>query len=136
MPALAPGTVRPPDSRHCERCRAERADPFWEPVAVDLMTPAKLKPTGRYASIGTKTETQLFTERHFTPTADQHDKYRKNPAYRLQALCLQLNDPVPFRFHWPTGAELKVGQNQYRVYGRQPHLKLGVNQRDEAANIG
>lgn len=51
-------------------------------------------------------------------------------------MCLQLNDTVPFRYHWPTASDLRVNNMQYRVYSRAAHLKLGANQRDEAANIG
>lgn len=52
LPAGPPGQVRKVESFHCERCRAERVDPFWEVVTADLLTPpAKLKPNGRYASV-------------------------------------------------------------------------------------
>ncbi|EFJ51003.1 hypothetical protein VOLCADRAFT_88201, partial [Volvox carteri f. nagariensis] len=50
--------------------------------------------------------------------------------------CLQLNDPVPYRFHWPLGADLRINNVQYRVYSRNSTQKLGANGRDEPANIG
>ncbi len=52
-----------------------------------------------------------------------------------QLWCLQLNDPVPFRCHWPMGCDLRINNAQYRVYGRTPSAKLGANQRDDPASI-
>jgi len=31
----------------CERCRAERIDPYWEVVSSDILPAFKLTPTGR-----------------------------------------------------------------------------------------
>jgi hypothetical protein len=47
-----------------------------------------------------------------------------------------LDDPVQCRWHWPTCTELRVNSIPYRVYARSSSTKLGINQRDEAANIG
>ena len=61
---------------------------------------------------------------------------RSHVCVCMQAMCLQLDDSVPFRYHWPQMADLRVNGVQYRVYGRNPSNKLGANQRDEPANIG
>lgn len=58
------------------------------------------------------------------------------PAWWLCQVCVQLGDPVPFRFHWPRAADLRANNMQYRPYGRNPNNKLGNNARDEPANIG
>ncbi len=53
----------------------------------------------------------------------------------LQLACLQLNDALSFRFHWPLNTNLEVNGVQYRVYSRNNTQKLGANGRDEPANI-
>ncbi len=49
---------------------------------------------------------------------------------------MQLGDTVPFRFHWPRAADLRINSMAYRSYGRNPSSKLGNNARDEPASIG
>jgi hypothetical protein len=51
LPVLAPGQRRVLTSYYCERCRMERADPFWQGIVTNLMQPGKLKATGKLASV-------------------------------------------------------------------------------------
>ena len=60
---------------------------------------------------------------------------RITPLHHAQ-VCVQLGDSVPFRFHWPRAADLRVNAMAYRPYGRNPSSKLGHNARDEPANVG
>lgn len=53
----------------------------------------------------------------------------------LQVSCLQIDDSVAFRQHWPLQADLRINSNTYRVTARGGGTKLGANQRDEAASI-
>lgn len=56
-------------------------------------------------------------------------------AVRLQVGCVQLGDSNPYRVHWPMGATLHVNRTQLRAYGRQSHVRLGPNQRDEPIDV-
>jgi hypothetical protein len=58
-----------------------------------------------------------------------------------QAFCLQLDDPVPFRFHWPTKASLLVKAphiepQRINPTGRGSTSKLGLNTRDQPYDLG
>ena len=46
-------------------------------------------------------------------------------------MALQLDDPNPFRFHWPLASELQINRQAARVHSRGATYKLGANQRDE-----
>ncbi len=59
-----------------------------------------------------------------------------HPSRAAQVVCLQLDDPVQWRWHWPLSVDLRINGTPYRVYSRSSSVKLGTNQRDEAANIG
>ena len=50
-------------------------------------------------------------------------------------MCLQLEDTVPMRFHWPQYCQLMVNGHQVRPYLRGGSIKLGINQRDEAVDL-
>jgi hypothetical protein len=50
-------------------------------------------------------------------------------------MCLQLEDAVPMRFHWPLYCNLRVNEHQVRPYLRGNNIKLGINQRDEALDL-
>ena len=52
-----------------------------------------------------------------------------------QAVCLQAEDPVPSRFHWPLYCHIRINAHQVRPYLRGNNVKLGINQRDDAINI-
>ena len=54
---------------------------------------------------------------------------------RVQIGCLLLEDSVPCRYHWPRNVTMRVNTIQYRPYSRNPISKMGINQRDEAANV-
>lgn len=57
------------------------------------------------------------------------------PPHFLQITCLQLDDPVQCRVHWPMYCDLRINTMQYNATGRSSSTKLGANQRDEPANI-
>jgi hypothetical protein len=59
-----------------------------------------------------------------------------SPHVLLQISCMLLDDKVPNRWHWPVCTDLKINNIPYRVYARSSNTKLGVNQRDEVANVG
>jgi hypothetical protein len=52
---------------------------------------------------------------------------------------LELDDPVPFRFHWPLNSVLTVNtayeHAQIKATNRGPSCKLGLNQRDEPVEL-
>lgn len=82
-----------------------------------------------------------ITDRTFALAPQHYERLKRRPQaggaeYQLQLACLQLNDPVPFRFHWPLAVNLSVNGVPYRVYSRAPGQKLGTNARDEPASIG
>ena len=52
-----------------------------------------------------------------------------------QIVCLQLDDPVQFRYHWPINCKLAVNGKSFRVYARHADNKVTVGQRDEPADI-
>ncbi len=54
----------------------------------------------------------------------------------LQVVCIQLDDTVQFRWHWPLMSDLRINGQSYRVYSRTANTKIGNNQRDDVANIG
>ncbi|KAG2484222.1 hypothetical protein HYH03_016957 [Edaphochlamys debaryana] len=122
----------------CETCRTQRADPFWEIDDAGISTVMRLSSTGKQAAVtGHAPQAVRQVERAFNVTLQQQAKYRsRSSEYQLQLVCLQLNDPVAFRLHWPLGAALEVNGVQYRVYSRNSTQKLGANGRDEPANIG
>eukprot|EP00200_Dunaliella_tertiolecta_P017767 CAMPEP_0202412716 /NCGR_PEP_ID=MMETSP1128-20130828/26710_1 /ASSEMBLY_ACC=CAM_ASM_000463 /TAXON_ID=3047 /ORGANISM="Dunaliella tertiolecta, Strain CCMP1320" /LENGTH=621 /DNA_ID=CAMNT_0049018683 /DNA_START=20 /DNA_END=1882 /DNA_ORIENTATION=+ len=120
----------------CERCRAERIDPYWEVVTSDIMPAFKLMPTGRNTYVGTKLEPVQNAERMFTITPSQYELFKKRPNHKLQVVCMQLSDSVPYRCLWPLASELRVNGLLLHVYNRGAHTKPGKNQRDEPANIG
>eukprot|EP00798_Chlamydomonas_sp_ICE-L_P025202 gene25202-10843_t len=86
--------------------------------------------------VGTAAQAVQVAERTFSLPASTLDLIKRKPLeYKLQVACLQLDDTVPFRVHWPLNADLSVNSMQYRPYSRSRALKIGANQRDEAANI-
>ncbi|GAX74030.1 hypothetical protein CEUSTIGMA_g1480.t1 [Chlamydomonas eustigma] len=122
---------------YCESCRSSRADPFWDVVSHEVVPMATLKKTQKQVLVGTQYLSGQSLERYFFLQSSQMDQLKRRPQeYRLQVVCLQLDDPVKFRWHWPLLADLRVNDKQYRVYSRSSSTKLGTNQRDEAANIG
>lgn len=123
---------------YCEQCRAHLADPFWKPLE-QLLPVAKLKPT-----IGVPPIRDSYSELHPQQAAEltvylseqQLSKGKNLPnSERVTASCLLLDDPVPCRVHWPRNVTMRVNRYPYRVYGRSTTSKMGINQRDEAANI-
>lgn len=126
----------------CELCRCARADPFWEPVEMQIMQPGVLQPTGKTNMANGQVLQVQAVQKQFTIYQPQFELFkRRSHEYKLLAMCLMLNDTVPFRFHWPLNADLRLAtsgteETQYKVYGRNQANKLGANQRDEPANIG
>eukprot|EP00878_Enallax_costatus_P034826 GHUV01038704.1.p1 GENE.GHUV01038704.1~~GHUV01038704.1.p1 ORF type:complete len:183 (-),score=26.98 GHUV01038704.1:541-1089(-) len=56
-------------------------------------------------------------------------------------MCIQLDDKVPFRIHWPMHANLSFETlngsmiSSIRVHQRLASAKLGINQRDEGYDL-
>jgi hypothetical protein len=128
-----------PTPFYCEECRVQLADPFWKPLEL-LLPVGKLKPT-----VGVPPIRDSYNELHPQQTAEltvylseqQLSKSKHLPdTERIIASCLLLEDAVPCRYHWPRNVTMKVNRYPYRVYGRSSTSKMGINQRDEVANIG
>jgi len=123
---------------YCEQCRVHFADPFWKPLE-QLLPVAKLKPTVGVPPIRdsyNELHTQQAAELTVYLSEEQLSKGKNLPdSERVIASCLLLEDTVPCRLHWPRNVTMKVNRYPYRVYGRSTTLKMGINQRDEAANI-
>lgn len=97
------------------------------------MAAARLQTIQRAAG---STAAVLGLDRSFALPIAHGELLKAKPAeYQLQVHCLQLNDSVTNRFHWPLACTLSVNSIAYRVYGRNSGTKLGANARDEPANI-
>ena len=122
----------------CEQCRTALADPFWEP-GDNLLPIAKLKPVLGSAPIrdsNGEVHPQQSAERAVYLSEQQLSGIRSSSdTERIQVACLLLEDSVPCRFHWPRNVTMRVNAMQYRPYGRSTSTKMGINQRDEAANV-
>ena len=131
--------ARVPSTFRCEQCRIALADPYWEPLET-LLPIAKLK-----AVVGAPPHRDPLTgELHPHQSAeravflrDAHIRAAKEPsaAQRIQVSCLLAEDTVPCRIHWPRNVTMRVNNLGYRPYGRSTTAKMGINQRDEPANI-
>ncbi len=79
-----PGQRRVLPSYFCERCRAERADPFWAPVVTNLMPPGKLKPTGKNALVrGVQALCVSWQKAHAKSSSVPFQLWELNPAFTL-----------------------------------------------------
>jgi len=123
---------------YCEQCRVHFADPFWKPLE-QLLPVAKLKPMVGVPPIRdsyNEFHTQQGAELTVYLSGQQLSKGKSLPdSERVIASCLLLEDTVPCRLHWPRNVTMRVNRYPYRVYGRSTTSKMGINQRDEAANI-
>ncbi|WIA09682.1 hypothetical protein OEZ85_009068 [Tetradesmus obliquus] len=127
----------------CERCRVSRADPFWELFDPTVMLPVLGRPNGRSMTVGPVPDVPCSGTGMREALLSRHQVTllkAKEAEYKLQAFCLQLDDPVPFRFHWPMAANLTWSGSgtllQQTVPAcRRGHVKLGTNQRDEPYDL-
>ncbi|KAL6784782.1 SIZ1 [Auxenochlorella protothecoides x Auxenochlorella symbiontica] len=122
----------------CERCRAALADPFWTLAEPDLLPPALLKPMPGRAPVLTTQGMQGVqgTERIFYLSSQQIELVtRHHDDHRIQLGCICLADEVPCRFHWPRNMELRCNGVAVRPTHRANNAKMGVNARDDAADI-
>lgn len=71
--------------------------------------------------------------RHFTVT--NSDMMQIKSGAKLQIVCMQLDDPVRFRYHWPINCRLLVNQREFRVYPRHADNKVTDGLRDDPADI-
>eukprot|EP00898_Chlorokybus_atmophyticus_P007112 jgi/Chlat1/7401/Chrsp6S07487 len=116
-----------PAQYYCDVCRAARADPFWQSVAVVF-------PSTMLQAVAQQSNPMLLLERTFLLTRS-HMRMLQSKECELQVMCILLNDAVPFRLHWPTFANLRVNVMPVRVYTRGGQQQLGNNARDEPAKI-
>ncbi|KAK2078128.1 hypothetical protein QBZ16_003996 [Prototheca wickerhamii] len=123
----------------CERCRAALADPFWTLAEADLVPPALLRPLpGRPPVVTTQgIQSVQGVERVFYVTSTLAELVaRQRDRHRLVLACIQLSDEVPCRVHWPRNMDLRCNGVSYRPTGRANNAKMGINARDEAADLG
>jgi hypothetical protein len=127
-----------PTDLYCEQCRVHLADPFWKPLE-QLLPVAKLKPAVGVPPIRdsyNELHAQQSTELTVYLSEQQLSKGKNLPdSERIIASCLLLEDPVACRVHWPRNVTMRVNRYPYRAYGRSATSKMGINQRDEVANI-
>eukprot|EP00882_Tetradesmus_deserticola_P022074 GHRQ01023957.1.p1 GENE.GHRQ01023957.1~~GHRQ01023957.1.p1 ORF type:complete len:385 (+),score=158.89 GHRQ01023957.1:417-1571(+) len=144
-PLLDPVTFKPLEQRQaffCERCRVSRADPFWELFDPTVMLPARGRLTGATVAMGVMGDLHVSSTGvlNLVLSKQQVTLLRaKEQEYKLQALCLQLDDPVQFRFHWPMNASVTIHAPQFyqkvNATRRGQSSKLGPNQRDEPLDL-
>lgn len=127
-----------PSSFYCEKCRIQMADPFWEAVE-DLLPPARMKHViGRAPvrdSYGNLLPMQSIERAIYFSNEQMAEVKNSKGSIRIQVACIQVEDEVSFRFHWPKNIVFRTNSIQYRPYGRNSGSSLGLNQRDSAADI-
>jgi len=112
------------------------ADPFWvnarnvDVIPPTMITEMRQRPFFQQAGpISYKLSIQDFS----LTQADYHQIRSSN--VKIQVMCMQLDDPVQFRFHWPVNCKLSINQKDFRVYPRHADNKVTEGQRDEPADI-
>ncbi|KAF6256419.1 hypothetical protein COO60DRAFT_110528 [Scenedesmus sp. NREL 46B-D3] len=145
QPLLDPATFKPLVQRQaffCERCRVSRADPFWELFDPTVMQPVRGSLTNMTAALGALGEVRMSSTGMLDLVLSKQQVtllQAKEQEYKLQALCLQLDDPVPFRFHWPVNSSVTIHAphlaQKVNATRRGQMSKLGPNQRDEPFDL-
>lgn len=120
----------------CLRCRMYFADPFWTNVRnCDILPPTlitEMLQRPYYQQTGSSSYKVMIKEFTLLP-ADLHQL--RTSCAKIQVMCMQLDDPVQFRFHWPVNCKLTVNGKDFRVYPRHADNKITEGQRDEPADI-
>ncbi|KAK3280577.1 hypothetical protein CYMTET_11588, partial [Cymbomonas tetramitiformis] len=133
-----------PETYFCPACCVANSDPFWKLPAGKEKTHLLLPPT----RLETKTRKALPTdpptsetvwhtlECSFHLSVAQATLMRSQPAdHQLRACCVMLNDPIPFRVHWPLQLDHLLW-HQYRCTSHASHPAARTLGRDSPANIG
>lgn len=127
-----------PNTFYCEKCRIQMADPFWE-VVEDLLPPARLKNVIGRAPVrdayGNLLPVQSIERAIYFSNEQMAEVKNSQGSIRIQVSCIQVEDEIPLRFHWPRNIMFRTNSIQYRPYGRNSSSSLGPNQRDSAADI-
>lgn len=136
------GTSKEPPAggkeHYCELCRAHLSDPFWLPIET-ILPPAKMKHVIGQPPMkdqyGTLLPHQSLERAVFLSVEQLQEAHEDKAKVRVQMSCILLGDEVSLRNHWPRHVNLRVNSMSYRPYGRSLSAKMGINQRDNAANI-
>nr|QBB20015.1 E3 SUMO protein ligase SIZ1-like proteon [Ettlia sp. YC001] len=147
-PPGPPGTTSASRQQfYCERCRVARADPFWEIFDPTVMPPAVANKFVKHATVHNALNQPTQVAVHGTGLKSMVLQksnvmlLRAKPQeYKLMALCLELDDTVPFRIHWPCMPTYHLRRPtgrwcQVRVMQRPVSHYLGTNQRDEGCDL-
>ncbi|KAK9826692.1 hypothetical protein WJX74_010222 [Apatococcus lobatus] len=134
---IPPGPEMPTNFM-CELCRLDRCDPFWFPTHKAMFAPTLLRnvPSRPPATLlGPLEASQRMDKTLELPSATARLIQQQPHKYRLQMVCLMMNDPVACRMHWPMHPVLQVNYTGFKPYPRNSNAKLGPAGRDEPLNL-
>lgn len=122
----------------CETCRFFLADPFLK-VLENLLPMAKLKDIPGLPPIrdmkGNYHHRISLEQSFFLPPQLFHSCQGKMATRRVTICCLNLEDGIYTRMHWPRNISLRVNNLNVKPYVRGPSTELGINQRDSPVDI-
>ena len=122
----------------CETCRFKLADPFVY-VKEELVPMAKMRDIpGMPPIVDLKGNyhARIKIEQQFYVTSQQLAMCNmKMSRTRVLVMCLQLEDEVPCRMHWPKNVQMRVNNMSIKPYARGVGSEMGINQRDNVVDI-
>lgn len=122
----------------CETCRFKLADPFVH-VREELVPMAKMRDIpGMPPIVDTKGNyhARIKIEQQFYVTSQQLAMCNmKMSRTRVLVMCLQLEDAVTCRMHWPKNVQMRVNNMSIKPYARGVGSEMGINQRDNVVDI-
>lgn len=134
------GCVGKPKGAHfaCETCRFYLADPFLM-VVENLLPLGKLKempgmPPIRDMKGNLHYRISLEQSFYLSPQVFQ-SLLCKSATRRVTISCLNLEDEIHARMHWPKNISVRVNNLHVKPYMRGPSTELGINQRDSPVDV-
>lgn len=122
----------------CETCRFALADPFVR-VREELVPMAKMREIpGMPPIMDSKGmyHARIKLEQQFYVTQQQLAECNaKMSRTRVLITCLQLEDEIPCRMHWPKNVQMRVNNMSIKPYARGVGSEMGINQRDNVVDI-
>ena len=122
----------------CETCRFKLADPFVH-VREELVPMANMREIpGMPPIIDSKGKyhARIKIEQQFYVAAKQLAMCNmKMSRSRVLVMCLQLEDEVVCRMHWPKNVQMRVNNMSIKPYARGVGSDMGINQRDNVVDI-